>query len=40
MDDLTAVFMAVVIIVLIIAALFFTTLRKAMNIEKELEQLK
>lgn len=32
--------MAVVIIVLIMAALFFTTLRKAMSIEKELEQLK
>ncbi len=40
MDDFTAVFMAVVVIVLIMAALFFTTLRKAMNIEKELEQLK
>ncbi|MFO7968169.1 MAG: hypothetical protein R6U44_11275 [Archaeoglobaceae archaeon] len=40
MDDLTAVFMAVVVILVIVAALFFTTLRKAMNIEKELEQLK
>lgn len=40
MDDFTAIFIAVVVIVLIVAALFFTTLRKAMNIEKELEQLK
>jgi len=37
MDDLTAVFAAVIIIALIIAALFFTTLRKAIRIERELQ---
>ena len=37
MDELTAVFVAVVVITLIIAALFFTTLRKAMRIESELQ---
>jgi len=36
MDELTAVFVAVSIIMLIVAAMFFITLRKAMNLEKQL----
>jgi hypothetical protein len=36
-DDFTAVFAAVVIIALIVAVLFFTTLRKAIRIERELQ---
>jgi len=37
MDDFTAVFVAVTVITLIMAALFFTTLRKALRIERELQ---
>jgi uncharacterized membrane protein YadS len=39
MNENTAVFVAVIAVMLTIAILFFTTLRKAMEIERKLREL-